>query len=194
MTSSEQRLHPASILFDTARNARVFAWPALLAFFSSGRATRPGMGRFDYGLPDIDVWLWILVLPSVFLSVARFLYKIPTLGHLGIGLQQSAQIAAEPVLVELLVRLDVPQAAEVGLISSATTIRIMSFSQRRPVSILKSTSRMPTPRNTPDRKSLTRMAIAMMSSISWGVAQPNAVMCSSDTIGSPSYRSCSRTR
>lgn len=71
MTSSERRLHPASLLFDTARYARVFAWPALLAFFSSGRGARPRIGGFDYA--DFDVWLWILVLPSVLLSVARFL-------------------------------------------------------------------------------------------------------------------------
>src|SRR3954470_18517025 len=32
-----------------------------------------------------------------------------TLCHLGIGLQQAAEIAAETILVELLVRLDVPQ-------------------------------------------------------------------------------------
>ena len=43
------------------------------------------------------------------------------------------------------------------------------------------------PKNSPVRKSLTRMASAMMSSISCGVAQPNAVMCSSDTIGSLSW-------
>src|SRR6185503_8133874 len=35
------------------------------------------------------------------------------LGDLGIGLEQAAEIAAEPVLVELLVRLDVPQAAAI---------------------------------------------------------------------------------
>jgi putative membrane protein len=71
MTSSEQRLHPASILFDTARYARVFLWPALLAFFSGGRRPGPDLGRFDYG--DVDVWLWILVLPSLALSLARYL-------------------------------------------------------------------------------------------------------------------------
>src|SRR5436305_12062477 len=37
-----------------------------------------------------------------------------TLGDLGIGLQQSAEIPAEAILVELLVRLDVPQPARVG--------------------------------------------------------------------------------
>src|SRR3974390_3190722 len=73
---------------------------------------------------------------------------------------------------------------ESGEISSATTMRMVSFSHKRPASILKSTRRIPTPRKRPERKSLTRMASAMMSSISCGLAQPNAVMCSSDTIGS----------
>src|SRR5579871_2016895 len=43
-----------------------------------------------------------------------------------------------------------------GLISSARTIRISSFSHSRPNSSLKSTSVMPTPRNSPVRKSLMR--------------------------------------
>src|SRR5215475_9377172 len=107
-------------------------------------------------------------------------------GDLGIGLHQPAEIAAEAVLVELLVRLDVPKPAGIGgqLVRHHDAHEVV-FPQP-PVSILKSTRRMPTPRNRPDRKSLTRMASAMMSSISCGVAQPNAVMCSSDTIGSPS--------
>src|SRR5712692_3007987 len=36
------------------------------------------------------------------------------LGHLGIGFEQTAEVAAETVLVELLVRLDVPQPARIG--------------------------------------------------------------------------------
>src|SRR5215813_5798906 len=76
---------------------------------------------------------------------------------------------------------------ESGEISSATMIRIISFSNNRPHSILKSTRRMPIPRKSPVRKSLTRMASAIMSSISCGVAQPKAVMCSSDTMGSLSW-------
>ena len=43
---------------------------------------------------------------------------------------------------------------------------------------------MPQPRNRPNRKSFTRSVSATMSSRSWGVAQPKAVMCSSVTIGS----------
>ena len=72
MTPSEQRLHPASILFDTARYARLFAGPALLALVTSSRGSGP-MWRFGDGIPDLGTWMWVLVLPSVVLSVARYL-------------------------------------------------------------------------------------------------------------------------
>ena len=72
MTPSEQRLHPASILFDTARYARIFAGPALLALVTSSRGGGP-MGRYGYGFPNLDTWMWVLILPSVVLSVARYL-------------------------------------------------------------------------------------------------------------------------
>ena len=71
MTPSEQRLHPASILFDTARYARLFAGPALLALVSSSRGSGP-MWRY-YGAPNLETWMWVLMLPSVALSVARYL-------------------------------------------------------------------------------------------------------------------------
>ena len=51
MTPSEQRLHPASILFDTGRYARIFAGPALLALFTSSRGGGP-MGRYGDGHPQ----------------------------------------------------------------------------------------------------------------------------------------------
>lgn len=72
MTSSEQRLHPASILFDIARYARIFAWPALLAYVGGGRGG-PGMGRYGPDTSGFETWLWLLVLPSVALSVVRYL-------------------------------------------------------------------------------------------------------------------------
>lgn len=72
MTSSEQRLHPASILFDIARYARMFAWPALLAFFGIGRQA-VGTGRYDFDVSGVEVWLWVLIVPSVALSLARYL-------------------------------------------------------------------------------------------------------------------------
>ena len=70
---SEQRLHPASILFDIARYARIFVWPAVIAFVSGPRGGVPGMGRYDYDTSAVEVWLWVLVLPSVVLSVVRYL-------------------------------------------------------------------------------------------------------------------------
>lgn len=70
MTASEQRLHPASILFDIARYARIFMWPALLAFFGGGRGADPWFPGGSYGVSE--TWLWILMVPSVVLSVARF--------------------------------------------------------------------------------------------------------------------------
>src|SRR5665213_4003634 len=42
------------------------------------------------------------------------IHDAQTLGDLGIGLQEATQIAAEPVLVELVAGLDVPQPARVG--------------------------------------------------------------------------------
>src|SRR3984957_10867678 len=116
-----------------------------------------------------------------------FAHDAQALRDFGIGFEQAAEVAAEAVLVELLVRLDVPQPAGVrrDLVGDDDAHQVVFHS--RPVSILKSTRRMPTPRNRPERKSLTRMASDMMSSISCGVAQPNAVMCSSDTRGSLSW-------
>jgi putative membrane protein len=70
---SEQRLHPASILFDIARYARIFVLPAVIAFVSGPRSGAPGMGRYDYDTSAFEVWLWVLVLPSVGLSIIRYL-------------------------------------------------------------------------------------------------------------------------
>ena len=73
MTTSEERLHPASIIFDIARYARIFAWPALIAFLSGPRGVSPGLERYGYDTSAFEVWLWVLVLPSVGLSIARYL-------------------------------------------------------------------------------------------------------------------------
>jgi putative membrane protein len=72
MTSSEQRLHPASILFDIARYARIFAWPALLAYVGGGRGG-PSFGRYGPDTSAFETWLWLLALPSVALSIVRYL-------------------------------------------------------------------------------------------------------------------------
>ena len=72
MTTSEQRLHPASILFDIARYARIFAWPALIAFLGGPRGTS-GIGPWSYDTTAFETWLWVLVLPSLGLSIVRYL-------------------------------------------------------------------------------------------------------------------------
>ncbi len=66
-----QRLHPASILFDSLRHIRNFALPAIFAMFSTSRA-RGGEGPFRYRVPDVDLWLPLLVIPALLLSVARY--------------------------------------------------------------------------------------------------------------------------
>lgn len=67
---TEQRLHPASILFDSLRHIRNFAVPALFAMFST--RSRGGFGQWTYGGPDLDFWLPLLVIPSLIFSLARY--------------------------------------------------------------------------------------------------------------------------
>jgi putative membrane protein len=72
---SEQRLHPASLLFAFAASLKAFALPALLAFLSFGRASdapRPPFGfmRVPEGW---EVWLMLLLIPSGLAAVARYL-------------------------------------------------------------------------------------------------------------------------
>lgn len=73
MTTSEQRLHPASILFDIARYARLFVWPALIAFMSGPRRRGAGPGPWEYDTTAFETWLWVLVIPSLGFSIVRYL-------------------------------------------------------------------------------------------------------------------------
>jgi putative membrane protein len=73
MTTSEQRLHPASLVFDFARYARIFAWPAVIALISGRRGGPPALDRNGFDTSVFEVWLWVLVLPSIGLSIARYL-------------------------------------------------------------------------------------------------------------------------
>jgi putative membrane protein len=70
---SEQRLHPASLLFAFGRSLKAFALPGLLAAFSIGGASwRPTFGR--YQPPDtFQLWLMLLIIPSVLAALARYL-------------------------------------------------------------------------------------------------------------------------
>ena len=69
---SEQRLHPASLVFAFARSIKAFALPGLLAAFSIGRASeRPTFGRFQP--PDTwELWLMLLIIPSILAALARY--------------------------------------------------------------------------------------------------------------------------
>jgi len=70
---SEQRLHPASLVFDLARHARNLALPAVLLIFGiSGSGGGPG-GMFG-GIPEgWEAWLLVLFVPAAALSVSRYL-------------------------------------------------------------------------------------------------------------------------
>jgi putative membrane protein len=71
---SEQRLHPASLVFAFARSVKAFALPGLLAALSFGRASspwRPTIG--SYQPPDTwQLWLMLLIIPSVLAALARY--------------------------------------------------------------------------------------------------------------------------
>src|SRR5262245_17883499 len=107
-------------------------------------------------------------------------------GDLGVGLQQAAEIAAEAVLIELLVRLDVPQPAGIGgqLVRHHDPHEVIL--PQPPGLHLEVDETDADAEKQPGEEIVDADGEAMMSSISCGVAQPNAVMCSSETIGSPS--------
>jgi putative membrane protein len=67
---SERRLHPASILFDSFRHIRNLLVPAVLAMFSTSRAASGAFAEF--GVPNVEAWLVVLVVPSLMMSVAKY--------------------------------------------------------------------------------------------------------------------------
>lgn len=70
---SEQRLHPATLVFDLAKHARAFAIPAVLVLFGASQSSGgPGdmFGRVPAGW---EVWLLVLLVPAVAASVVRYL-------------------------------------------------------------------------------------------------------------------------
>ena len=101
-----------------------------------------------------------------------------------IGLRLATQILAEAVLVELLVRFHVPQAAAVGADLVGQDDPAPVVVPDAPEFELEVDQADATPAKSPQRKSFTRIARSAMSCISSWLAQPNAAMCSSDTIGS----------
>lgn len=70
---SEQRLHPATLLFDLAGHARRFAVPAIFVVFGFSRSSGGPAGNFGR-LPDgWEVWLPLLLVPAILFSVLRYL-------------------------------------------------------------------------------------------------------------------------
>ena len=69
---SEQRLHPATLIFDLLRHLRAFAVPAVLVIFGMARSSGGPAGMFGR-LPDgWEVWLLLLFVPATLVSIFRY--------------------------------------------------------------------------------------------------------------------------
>ena len=74
---SEQRLHPASIVFAFAKSARSFLLPGLLVLFSVGRSSGGAGGQFGHLPANWELWLMLLMIPSGVAAIARYIsYRI----------------------------------------------------------------------------------------------------------------------
>lgn len=70
----EQRLHPATLLFDLVRHLKAFALPAVLLIFGMSRSDEAEMFRYGpFSSSGWEVWLLILIVPAAITSVARYL-------------------------------------------------------------------------------------------------------------------------
>jgi putative membrane protein len=71
--ASEQRLHPASMLFAMGRSLKAFALPGLLLFFTAGRTSGGPGGRFGGAPPNWERWMMLMLIPSALVALARYL-------------------------------------------------------------------------------------------------------------------------
>jgi putative membrane protein len=70
---SEQRLHPATLLFDLFGHLKRFAFPALLVLFGTARSSGGPWGNFR-GMPqNWEMWLLVPLVPAVIFSITRYL-------------------------------------------------------------------------------------------------------------------------
>ena len=74
---SEQRLHPASVLFAFAKSAKAFVLPGVVLLITSNRSSGGPDGTFG-GLPvNWELWLMLFTIPSAIVAVVRYLsYRI----------------------------------------------------------------------------------------------------------------------
>ena len=70
---SEQRLHPATLLFDIVKHLRAFALPALLLWFGASQSSGGPDGRFGRVPTGWESWLLLLLVPAAAASVVRYL-------------------------------------------------------------------------------------------------------------------------
>jgi putative membrane protein len=70
---SEQRLHPATLLFDLFGHLKRFAFPALLVFFGASRSTGGPGGNFGRMPQNWEMWLLVPLIPAVIFSITRYL-------------------------------------------------------------------------------------------------------------------------
>ena len=74
---SEQRLHPASLLFAFARSVKAFALPYLFVLFTASRSSATDQLRTRWGAErELEAWAMVLLIPSALAAIARYLSSI----------------------------------------------------------------------------------------------------------------------
>ena len=69
---SEQRLHPATLVFDLITHVRRFALPAVLVMFGASRSNDWPVGRYGYMSSGWEWWLMVLLVPAALMTIARY--------------------------------------------------------------------------------------------------------------------------
>ncbi len=69
---SEQRLHPASMLFAFGQSLKILALPGLLVLLT-GRSSRGQGGAFGNLPGSLEIWMMLLLIPSALVAIARYL-------------------------------------------------------------------------------------------------------------------------
>lgn len=69
---SEQRLHPATLLFDLAKHLKAFAFPAVLVVLGMSQSSGGPGGMFGRMPDGWELWLLVLFVPASAVSIARY--------------------------------------------------------------------------------------------------------------------------